>query len=104
MSAESLKVAAIEDLLVRLKLNERGWVVVDHWEADRFATGIASKRDQRRLVYISVFGSKPGEYSYECEEPSMDPEEVYVATCSGDGIAFEELLRVVEKHLERRAG
>jgi hypothetical protein len=58
------KVDAIEELLARLSIQERGWVVVDHWEADRCATGIASVRDSRRLVYVSVFERLPDRYAY----------------------------------------
>ncbi|MGN6106549.1 MAG: hypothetical protein ACTHU0_15695 [Kofleriaceae bacterium] len=93
------KDATIEALVARLNLPARGWTVVDHWEADRCAIGIASAREPDRLVYVSTFGKRNGLFSYECELPSADPENMYRVAGEGTDVHFEELLEVMISHL-----
>jgi hypothetical protein len=38
-------------------MRERSWVLVDHWEADLFAIGVARKGDERRLPARSEMAS-----------------------------------------------
>jgi hypothetical protein len=90
---------AIRELITRLDLTSKGWVMVDHWEADLQAIGIAAKRDPRRLVYVSTFSGDQGRFDYQCETP-MGPDDVdYSTTASGENVGFDALLRVLETHL-----
>ncbi len=63
------KCQEIRALLKRLPISDRGWVVVDHWEGDLSALGIAHTRDLRRLVYVTTWRQSQGRYSYICEVP-----------------------------------
>lgn len=44
--------------------------VVDHWDADLCAIGVAAMNDESRIVYVSTFRQPPGIYWYECEVPT----------------------------------
>jgi len=61
------KDSSINVLLSKLSLPDRGWQIVDHWEADLFAVDIGSERTEGKLVYISTYDKKPGKYDFECE-------------------------------------
>ena len=87
------------DLLAKLPMTARGWIAVDHWEADRCAIGIARKECPRHLIYISTYGKRPFEYDYECEKPVGDATEDYETVGRGSDVDFNELLQAVERHL-----
>ena len=89
----------IRELITRLELAARGWQVVDHWEADLQAIGVATKQDPRRLVYVSTFSRAPGHFDYQCEAPAGPDDEDYTTTTSGDDVDYETLLKVLEAHL-----
>ena len=86
-------------LLHRLEVEERGWMVVDHWQADLCAIGIAANDNPRKLVYISVYDKLEGLYDYECEAPDGQSDEEYKVVCSGQNAALDELLAVMNAHL-----
>lgn len=94
------KDASILDLIARLDLPRRGWIVVDHWEADCMAIGIATPADPRRLVYVSMYDEEPNRYYYECEIPAGSAPNEYVTAERGQSVDFEELERVIHRHLE----
>lgn len=71
--------------------------VVDHWDADLYAVGLAAIEDPRRLVYVSTFGQVAGRYAFECEEPEEGRE--YRTVARGDAATFEELREIVRAHL-----
>jgi hypothetical protein len=71
--------------------------LVDHWDADLFAMGIAGVSNNRRLVYVSTFGKPPGFLAYDCEEPDADL--VGQSVAKSELADFPEFLRVVERHL-----
>jgi hypothetical protein len=91
---------AIQELLMKLDLQQRCWIAVDHWEADLCAIGIAAKSQPRRLVYVSVYDKDEGNYDYECESPTGNAPGEYIVTARGENVDFERLLRVLEAHLE----
>lgn len=93
------KDSAIVTLLSALDLDKRGWTVVDYWEADATAIGIARAAAPRRLVYVSTFNKDKGRYDYECEVPSGSDETEYDSTDHGSSVAYTDLVRVLEKHL-----
>jgi hypothetical protein len=84
----------------RLKLHNHGWIIVDHWEADRCAVGIARNDHPRRLVYLSTYGKAQGKYDYECEEPTGPNPPDYITTASGVDVDFDELFAAIERHLK----
>ncbi|MCB9601487.1 MAG: hypothetical protein H6721_13535 [Sandaracinus sp.] len=89
----------IRALLARLELGRRGWHVVDHWDADLQAIGIATERDRRHLVYVSTFSRAPGRFDYECKTPSGPDETDRVATAAGEDVDYETLVKALEAHL-----
>jgi hypothetical protein len=96
---KSQKDKSIRDLVARLRLDSRGWQVVDHWEADLCAIGVAAVRDPRRLVYISTFSRAPGRYDYECEMSDGPNADEYKTTASGESVDYGTLIKVMEAHL-----
>ena len=95
------KSESIRRLVSRLRLDDRGWVVVepDPWEADLMAIGVSTTAEPRRIVYLSTYRLKEGRYYYECESPTgPDPAE-YEVLESGDDVDFDTLLGVMRRHL-----
>lgn len=90
---------SIVDLLQRLELDRRAWVIVDHWEADLTAIGLASPTDVRRLVYVSTFGLEPGRYAFESEVGRGEGDESYKVVDSGGDVSFGRLVEALEQHL-----
>jgi hypothetical protein len=58
-------------LLERLgeRLGPDSFDIVDHWESDLCAVGIASPRDHGILAYLSCYGEPEGRYHVELELP-----------------------------------
>ncbi len=74
--------------------------VVDHWEADQCAIGIAKPDDHRVLVYISTWQQPECTYYVELEDPPTSEEEgLFKNTFTLESASFEELLAVTRKHL-----
>ena len=90
----------IHELLSALDLERRGWAVVDHWEGDACAVGVARTSDPRRLVYVSAFNKERGTYDYECEMPSGPSNTDYMTTDRGENVTFQTLLRALQRHLK----
>ncbi|MFY0530539.1 hypothetical protein ACN28I_47690 [Archangium gephyra] len=86
-------------LLARLPMNERGWVIVDHWDADLMAVGIAHPSDVRRLVYVSTFKKENGRYDYECEVPTGAGPDHFTTSDRGEDVEEGALLAALERHL-----
>ena len=95
---------AILNVLGRLAdhLGPETFDIVDHWDDDRTAVGIANPREHRILVYISTFGTPDGRYAVELEAPSEPGRNLpYRITSSRSGLNFEQLVAVVRRHLTR---
>lgn len=90
---------SILDLLRRLDLDARGWILVDHWEADLCAVGIAHGGRPDRLVYVSTFPTTSQGFFYECEVSRADG---YDVVATADGVSFAVLLDVLVGHLRHR--
>lgn len=90
---------SIRNLVEELKLDQNGWIIVDHWEGDLCAIGIARPQTPRRLVWISTFNKMPGYYDYECEIPAGLEDYEYLSVKEGRDVSFEELLDVLKAHL-----
>ena len=89
----------ITELLAALGIERRGWTVVDHWEADMCAIGLARPSDLRRLVYISTFNKADGRYDYECELPFGPKDTDYESADRREDVTYEELVKALERHL-----
>ena len=92
-------VAALDRLW--LQLGQDAFVLVDHWDSDFCAVGIASPRDAGVLVYISCHGEPPGLFGYELELPLPHGNDFpYQVAGTGSGLPLEELAVVVAEHLK----
>jgi hypothetical protein len=89
----------IRELLKKLDLRSRGWAVVDHWEADLCAIGIAKSSDPLRLIYVSTFGKAPGHYYYDCDVLSADDPGDDRTVASESDVEFDVVLKAAEQHL-----
>jgi hypothetical protein len=81
------------------RLGPGSFEVVNHWEADRTAVGIASPRSHRVLVNIS---SHEDGFHVELELPSAAGDDLpYRVAGRASGLDFEQLVGVVAEHLAR---
>ncbi len=90
---------SIVDLLARLDVATRGWQIVDHWEADLHAIGVAAKRDASRLVYVSTFAQVPGRFDFQCETQAGSNDDGYASGATGEGVDYDVLLKAMTDHL-----
>jgi hypothetical protein len=94
------KEEALLSLLDFMRLDDRGWETVDHWDADLCAIGIRAKGRDDRLVYMSTFGEKPGEYYYECEVANNASNLGYDVVDKGQHVRINALITALERHLQ----
>lgn len=99
-----VKDKSILHLVDRLGLNDKKWILADHWEADLFAIGIASEENPRRLAYVTTHNKEPGAYDCECGILSEEEEFPYVTSGRYENIGFDELLYALERHLNAKDG
>jgi hypothetical protein len=90
---------SILELIDRLDLEGKQWILADQWDADLFAIGIAAANQPRQLVYISTFNKSAGIYHIECESPSGESDTEYVTTRRHENASFSDLLQALESHL-----
>jgi hypothetical protein len=90
---------SIHELLRALSLEERGWVVLDDWDADLCAVGIAHRSQPRRLVYVSTWKKPLGRYYYGCEAPKGPEPTDYEVTDEADDVDLAALVRAMVGHL-----
>jgi hypothetical protein len=79
-------------------LDRRGWVIVDHWDADRFAIGLARAGRDDLLAYVSTWGKPSGRFFVELETPDAVQPLGYSAT-RHDDVDLAEAMLVIERHL-----
>jgi hypothetical protein len=77
--------------------------IVDHWDADTCAIGVASRSDPRRLVYVSTYDQSDGTYAFECEVPMDADADDYQVVDEGAGLRLDTLLLKIREHLLQRA-
>ncbi len=58
---------------------------------------------QRGLAYVSTFGMQPNRFHDKCEASSGKNPEDYETISEGDNVTFDELVEVMERHLNARA-
>ncbi len=93
---------SIRRMLARLarRLGCQRFDIVDHWEIDLCAIGIASPRNHGVLVYISTYRKHPTRYDVELELPPTPGNDFpYEVASRHSNLTFEELVRVVRAHL-----
>ena len=105
MKPELQKDKAIIQVLDKLRARSEvgAFDVVDHWNADLCAIGIARTDDHGVLVYISTFGKREGEYFVSLELPPRPGEEQwanhpYTPAGEQDAKTFDELVEIIQGH------
>lgn len=89
---------------LRARLGEGAFDIVDHWESDSCAIGIASPQNHGVLAYLSNWKREPGFYDADLELPPLPGENViYRDAGIYRNIGFEDVVRVVREHLARAA-
>jgi hypothetical protein len=86
---------------LRRRLGSDAFQVVDDWDADLFALGIAHPEEPRLLVYISTYQHPNGRYSVSLESPPAPGASLlYEPGGEHELLDFEELVEVVVEHLK----
>ncbi|MEZ4462461.1 MAG: hypothetical protein R3E66_22605 [bacterium] len=87
---------SILDVVRKLQLHHPSWILVDHWEADLCAIGIAEAHEPRRLAYVSTWKQPAGRYFLELESPEGED---YKVDGTFEAVDFEELEGRIFGHL-----
>ena len=90
---------SIIELVEGLNLDDKGWTVIDHWEADMCAIGIASKSRPNCLVYVSTFGLPAGRFYFECEVGMAEGELPYSVADTASNVDLLFLEKKMIDHL-----
>ena len=92
---------SLDQLVTRLHadLGPGFFDIVDHWEADACATGLAAPANHQILVYVSTYPPESGLYNYECEVPPAQQGDIYDLAGRGWDVDYEQLHEVVRAHL-----
>jgi hypothetical protein len=80
-------------------IDSRKYQVVDYWEADLHAIGVASPNNPDHLVYVCSFEQPPGTFVYECE--TSNAEIPHATTSRGTASSVHELASVIHRHLSQ---
>ena len=88
----------LTDVLIR-RFGADSIVVIDHWEDDDRAIGIASSRDPARLVYVAALEDAPGAYDLALED-APEEEDLPYSDCGWHyRVRLPQLIRIVANHL-----
>lgn len=96
------KDTSIQEVIAKLQ-NELGsnfFDIVDHWEADLGAIGIAHPGNHAILVYISTCSLPDKGYYASLELPSVEEDFPYQAVGESDDLDFEALASIIKRHLK----
>jgi hypothetical protein len=97
-----LKDNAINDALSYLqrRFGDHGFYVLDHWQEDLRAVGIASLHDPNQLVYVTHDNQAPPKYSVILERASLSSRELPYEDCGHlDDLNLTALAAIVATHL-----
>ncbi len=82
-----------------MDLGKGAFAVVDHWEADLCAVGLARPSDERFLIYLSTWPPESGLYSYQLESPARGDDSPYTAGDLVADAAYEAVFDAARCHL-----
>jgi len=81
------------------RLGSQAFDVVDHWDADLCAIGIARPDDHRVLVYVCTFGQQAGAYFVSLELPPTAGSDLpYSSAGEQEAKSFDELVEIIQRH------
>jgi hypothetical protein len=101
MNKEAVVVETLNDL--RARLGSSAFQIVDHWETDRAAIGVARHDQPDQLVYFCSYGDLPRRYFVSLEAPAVVENELpYTSVADHHDVDFEALVGLVAAHLDCR--
>ncbi len=103
MNSKLQKDESVIRLLDRLRsrLGAGAFDVVDYWEADLCAVGIARPDSHGVLVYVCTYGRTDDRYFVSLELPAPAGSDMpYAAAGEQDAASFEELLEIIQRHFD----
>ena len=84
---------------LRAQLGANFFDVVDHWQSDPRAVGIARPDNHGVLIYISTNNAQGEACSVSLELPPPPPSDApYTAAGNHEAASFDELAQMVRKH------
>jgi len=95
------KAGRITRTLIELerRLGPDAFRIVDHWEADFHAIGIAKPGDERMLAYFAV-GDADNSYYLEIEtSPAANSDLPYAVAGRFQNLTFDELVKHIARYL-----
>ena len=103
MSTQLQKDQSVIRLLdgLRARLGTRAFDVVDHWEADFCAIGIARPDNHGVLIYISTTAEEGDRCSVSLELPPQPGSDIpYTAAGDHEAASIDELVEIVRRHFD----
>jgi hypothetical protein len=96
------KDTSLQEVVSKLqrKLGTTAFDIVDHWEADLCAVGIARPDNHAVLIYISTCSLPDKGYYASLELPSVTEDFPYQPAGNFDDLDFEGLVNVIKVHLK----
>lgn len=89
---------------LRAELGDGAFDVVDHWDTDSFATGIARPDNHRVLVYVSTHHLRNNKYWISLElPPAAGDDDAYVSAGERRAQGIQELASIVRAHFGTQA-
>ena len=86
---------------LRKELGADAFDIIDHWNSDRAAVGIASPRNHQVLVYIST-AYDDGFYAELEIPPAPGGNSIYQVAGRYSGLTYNQLVDIVTEHLAVR--
>ena len=92
---------SIDAVLERLRadLGDDSFSVIDHWDGDLCAVGVARPDDTGYLVYVSTWPPERGTFNYECERPPAGLGSRFGSDALVEDVSYEDLRAAVRSHL-----
>jgi len=84
---------------LRHEFGATAFKVVDHWEADTCAVGIAHPDNHEILVYVSTCALPEHGYFVSLELPSEEADLPYRPAGEFNDVDLDNLVRIVRQHL-----
>ncbi len=101
MKDDLRKHETILSLIDKLKsrMGDDAFDVVDHWDADLFAVGIAKPDDHDVLAYVCTYGRAVDNYFVSLElPPELDSDLPYRNAGDFEVQTFDELIEIILDH------
>lgn len=87
---------------LRVSLGDHAFDIVDHWEADLQAIGIASPRNHGVLAYLSIHDCDTAHCNVELELPAATgQDDAYLLAGNHWNVELNDIVKIIREHLSR---